>query len=179
VDNFFCFRAGERPDFDLLLFFVKEDFLINLDGFLMLEEDFLIDLVDFLIFEEDFLIDLTGFSLFEGDFLIDLAGFSLFLDNVSGFSIFSAGNDTAGYPTQSDKIIGTAIKMFFKSFISSPPKWVKLSCKNNSFINCVPPTDKNVQFCLNKDSMNRKLISRPYSLFLGGGRSRINPLWSG
>ena len=110
MDNFFCFRAGERDDFDLLFFLVKEDFLINLDDFLVLEEDFLIDLVDFL--------------LFEGDLLIDLAGFLLFLDNVSGFSIFSAGNDTAGYPTQSDKIIGAAIMMFLKSFMFWPPKGI-------------------------------------------------------
>ena len=124
MDNFFCFRAGERDDFDLLFFLVKEDFLINLDDFLVLEEDFLIDLVDFLLFEGDLLIDLAGFLLFEGDLLIDLAGFLLFLDNVSGFSIFSAGNDTAGYPTQSDKIIGAAIMMFLKSFMFWPPKGI-------------------------------------------------------
>ena len=82
MGNFFCFRVGERDDFDLLFFLVKEDFLINLDGFLMLGEDFLINLDGFLMLEEDFLIDLD-----------DLGDLMLFLVDVTGVSVFSAEND--------------------------------------------------------------------------------------
>ena len=74
MDNFFCFRAGEKDDLDLLSLLVKEDFLIDLDGFLLLEVDFVVDSVGFLLLEVDFVVDSGVFLLF----LVDLVGASEF-----------------------------------------------------------------------------------------------------